>query len=143
MRVERGAIDLKTREARSVTRAQLYTIIKRLLGMLGKPQAQSLFRQMMVTEVMSQSEDPRHVATADLGGRFAHFAIELRRLLDDEDSGVRTATFEHERCRGAGKRAANDRYIVIHGKATCAIRRQMKLPLSLRRGIPPAPNDEQ
>ena len=70
----------------------------------------------MVTEVMRQSEDPRHVATADLGGRFAHFAIELRRLLDDEDSGVRTATFEHERCRGAGKRAANDRYIVIHGE---------------------------
>jgi len=116
MGIERGAIHLKTCETRSVTRAQLYTIIKRLLGMLRKPQAQSLFRQMMVTEVMRQSEDPRHVATADLGGRFAHFAIELRRLLDDEDSGVRTATFEHERCRGAGKRAANDRYIVIHGE---------------------------
>src|SRR5207248_1267118 len=73
--------------------------------MLGKPQAQSLFRQMMVSEVMSQSEDPRHVATADLGGRFAHFAIELGRLLDNQNSGVRTATFEHERCRCAGKRA--------------------------------------
>ena len=116
MRVERGAIDLKTREARSVTRAQLYTIIKRLLGMLGKPQAQSLFRQMMVSEVMSQSEDPRHVATADLGGRFAHFAIELGRLLDNQNSGVRTATFEHERCRSARKRAADDRHIVIHGE---------------------------
>jgi len=84
--------------------------------MLGKPQAQSLFRQMMVSEVMSQSEDPRHVATADLGGRFAHFAIELGRLLDNQNSGVRTATFEHERCRCAGKRAADDRHIVIHGE---------------------------
>ena len=116
MRVERRAIDLKTRETCSVTRAKLDTIVNRLVGMLRKPQAQSLFRQMMVTEVMRQSEDPRHVATADLGGRFAHFAIELRRLLDDEDSGVRTATFEHERCRSARKRAADDRHIVIHGE---------------------------
>src|SRR5437868_14220540 len=116
MRVERGAIDLKTREARSVTRAQLYTTIKRLLGMLGKPQAQSLFRQMMVSEVMSQSENPCHVTTADLGGRFAHLAIELGRLLDDQNPGVRTAPFEHERSRGAGKRAADDRHIVIHGE---------------------------
>jgi hypothetical protein len=116
MGVERGAIDLKTREARSVTRAQLYTIIKRLLRMLRKPQAQSLFGQMMMSEVMSQSEDPRHVATADLGGRFAYFAIELGRLLDNQNSGVRTATFEHERCRSARKRAADDRHIVIHGE---------------------------
>src|SRR5205823_13378529 len=116
MRVERGAIDLKTREARSVTRAQLYTIIKRLLGMLRKPQAQSLFWQMIVSEVMSQSEDPRHIATADLGGRFAHFAIKLGCLLDNQDSGVRTATFEHHRRRGAGKGTADDRHIVIHGE---------------------------
>src|SRR5207253_1497375 len=114
MGIERGAIHLKTCETRSVTRAQLYTIIKRLLGMLRKPQAQSLFRQMMVTEVMRQSEDPRHVATADLGGRFAHFAIELRRLLDDEDNCVRTATVEHLRSRGVGDRASNDCLIVNH-----------------------------
>ena len=70
----------------------------------------------MVSEVMSQSQDPRHVAATDLGGRFAHLAIERGRLLDNQDPGVRTATFEHDRCRGAGKRAANDRYIVIHGE---------------------------
>jgi hypothetical protein len=116
MRVERSTINLKTCEARSVTRTQLHTIIKRLLRMLRKPQAQSLFRQMMVSEMMGQSEDPCHVATTDLGGRFAHLAIELGRLLDDQDPGVRTATFEHDRCRGAGKRAADDRYIVIHGE---------------------------
>ena len=39
MRVERRAIDLKTREPRSVTRAKLDTIVNRLLGMLRKPQA--------------------------------------------------------------------------------------------------------
>ena len=70
----------------------------------------------MVPEVMGQPEDPRHVTTAHLGGRFAYFAIELGRLLDDQDSGVRPATFEHDSGRGAGKRAADDRYIVIHGE---------------------------
>src|SRR5207248_1858226 len=88
MRVERRAIDLKTSETRSVARAKLDTIVKRLFGMLRKPQAQSLFRQMMVSEVMSQSENPCHVTTADLGGRFAYFSIELGRLLDDQDTGI-------------------------------------------------------
>jgi hypothetical protein len=87
-----------------------------LLGMLRKPEAESLFRQVLVPEVMGQPEDPRHVTTADLGGRFAHLAIELGRLLDDQDSCVRPATFEHDRGRGARKRAADDRYIVIHGE---------------------------
>src|SRR6266480_210580 len=116
MRVERRAIDLKTRETCSVTRAKLDTIVNRLVGMLRKPQAQSLFRQVMVSEVMSQPENPRHVTTADLGGRFAYFSIELGRLLDNHDSGLRTATFEHHGCRGARKRAADDRHIVIHGE---------------------------
>ena len=69
-----------------------------------------------MTEIMRKTQDPRHVTTAHLGGRFAHLAIELGRLLDDQDSGVRPATFEHDSGRGAGKRAADDRYIVIHGK---------------------------
>ena len=68
----------------------------------------------MVSEVMSQPENPRHVTTADLGGRFAYFSIELGRLLDNQDSGVRAATFEHHGCRGTGKGAADDRNIVIH-----------------------------
>ena len=70
----------------------------------------------MVAEIMRQTQNPRHVATADFGGRFAHFAIELSRLLDNQNSGVRTATLEHERCRSARKRAADDRHIVIHGE---------------------------
>src|SRR5438132_3574213 len=116
MRVEGGAIDLKTSEARSVTRAQFHTIVKRLLGMLRKPQAQSLFWQMMVSEVMSQPENPRHVTTADLGGGLAHLAIELRRLFDNQDTGIRRATFQHQRRGGAGKRAPDDDHIVIHGE---------------------------
>src|SRR5438874_11545414 len=116
MRVERRAIDLKTRETCSVTRAKLDTIVNRLVGMLRKPQAQSLFRQVMVSEVMSQHENPHHVTTADLGGGFAYFSIELGRLLDNQDSGVRTATFEHHGRRGTGKGAADDCHIVIHGE---------------------------
>src|SRR6266567_9338321 len=84
--------------------------------MLQKPQAQSLFRQMMVSEVMSQPENPCHVTTADLGGGFAYFSIELGRLLDDQDMGIGAATFEHHRRGGARKRAADDRHIVIHGE---------------------------
>src|SRR5260370_1349813 len=115
MRVERGAVDLKASEARSVTCAQLYTIIERLLGMLRKPQAQSLFRQMMVSEMMVYPKNPGQVTTSDLGGRCAFFAMELGRLHDNQDWGIRTATFEPQRGRGARKRTADDRHIVIHG----------------------------
>src|SRR5205823_13029671 len=116
MRVERRAIDLKTRETCSVTRAKLDTIVNRLVGMLRKPQAQSLFWQMMVSEVMSQPENPRHVTTADLGGGLAHLAIELRRLFDNQNTGIWRATFQHQRRGGARKRAADDDHIVIHGE---------------------------
>src|SRR5438094_9432395 len=129
MRVERRAIDLKTRETCSVTRAKLDTIVNRLVGMLRKPQAQSLFRQVMVSEVMSQPENPHHVTTADLGGGFAYFSIELGRLLDNQDSGVRTATFEHHCRRSTGKGAADDCHIVIHGEENDAgDRRERQFP---------------
>ena len=70
----------------------------------------------MVSEVMSQPENPHHVTTADLGGGFAYLSIELGRLLDDQDTGIGRATFKHHRCGGARKRAADDRHIVIHGE---------------------------
>ena len=69
-----------------------------------------------MSKMMGQAENARHVATADLGGGLTDFAIELSRLLDNQNSGVRTATLEHERCRSARKRAADDRHIVIHGE---------------------------
>src|SRR5207302_6042047 len=131
MRVEGGAIDLKTSKARSIARAKLDTIVKRLLGMLRKPQTQSLFRQMMVSEVMSQHENPRHVTTADLGGGFAYFSIDLGCLLDNQDSGVRTTTFEDHGRRGAGKGAPDDCHIVIHGGENDARSRwEMQLAVS-------------
>src|SRR4029434_1334883 len=70
----------------------------------------------MVSEVMSQPENSRHVTTADLGGGFAYLSIELGCLLDDQDTGIGRATFEHQRRSGARKRATNDRHIVIHGE---------------------------
>ena len=82
--------------------------------MLRKPQAQSLFRQVMVSEVMSQSEDPRHVATAE---HMHHFGIDFGRLLDNQNSGVRTATFSAWALSQRPEIGpADDRHIVIHGE---------------------------
>jgi hypothetical protein len=75
-----------------------------------------LFRQVVMSEVMSHPEYPRHVTTADLGGGFAYFSIELGRLLDDQDTSIGRATFKNQRRGGARKRAADDRHIVIHGE---------------------------
>src|SRR5216110_3929879 len=83
----------------------------------------------MVSEVMSQPENPRHVTTADLGGGFAYLSIELGRLLDDQDTGIGRATFEHHGRRGTGKGAADDRHIVIHGEENDAgDRRERQFP---------------
>jgi hypothetical protein len=105
--------------------------------MLGKPQAQSLFRQVMMSEVMSQPENPRHVATADLGSGFTYFSIELGCLLDNQDPGVRPATFEDDSRRGTGKGAADDCHIVIHGEENDAgdrCERQFPSDLTIKSG---------
>ena len=40
----------------------------------------------MMPEIMTQPEDAGHETTAHFSGRFAHFAIELFRLFDDENA---------------------------------------------------------
>ena len=39
---------------------------------------------MMMSKMMGQAENARHVATADLGGGLTDFAIELRCFFDNE-----------------------------------------------------------
>lgn len=62
----------------------------------------------MMTEVMGQAQDPCHVTTAHFGGRFPDLAVELACFFDDEHARLGPFAFEHERCRGAGKSAADD-----------------------------------
>ena len=67
----------------------------------------------MMPEIMRQTQDPRHITTAHLGSRFAHLAIERRRLFDDQDARFRAFALQHEgRCR-AGERAPDDHDVVI------------------------------
>jgi len=40
----------------------------------------------MMSEIMRQTQNPRHVATAHLGRRFAHLAIECSGFFDDQDT---------------------------------------------------------
>ena len=67
----------------------------------------------MMTEIMRQPQDSRHVTAADFRGRFANLAIELRHFLDDQHAGIRVFAFEHQRRRRAGKSAADDDHIII------------------------------
>ena len=67
----------------------------------------------MMTEIMRQTQDPRHIATAHLRGRFAHLAIERSPLFDDQDTRFGVFAFQHERGCRAGKRAPDDHDVVI------------------------------
>src|SRR5437763_2603841 len=116
MGIEGGTVDLKTGESRTVTGAEFHAIIKRLIGIARTPQSQSLFGEMMMSKMVGQAENARHVATADLSGGLAHFAIELRCFFDDKHARLGTAAFQHQRGGGAGKRATDDRDIISHGE---------------------------
>jgi hypothetical protein len=63
--------------------------------------------------MLRQPEDARHVAAADLGRRFADFAIELSRLFDDEHARGGMLALDHQRRGRARERAADDHDIVI------------------------------
>src|SRR5499427_5265931 len=66
-----------------------------------------------MTEIMRQTQDPGHIATAHLRSRFAHLAVEGSSLLDDQDTRFGAFALQHEgRCR-AGKRATDDHDVVI------------------------------
>lgn len=67
----------------------------------------------MMTEIMRQTQDPRHVTTAHLCGRFADLAIECGCLFDDHDTRFEAFALQHERGRRAGKRAPDDHDVVI------------------------------
>src|SRR6185436_594357 len=66
-----------------------------------------------MTEIMRQTQYPGHIATAHLGGRLAHLAIERSSLFDDQDTRFGAFAFQHEgRCR-AGECATDDHDVVI------------------------------
>ncbi len=67
----------------------------------------------MMSEIMRQTQNPRHVATAHLGRRFAHLAIECSGFFDDQDTRFGVFAFQHERGCRAGKRAPDDHDVVI------------------------------
>ena len=67
----------------------------------------------MMTEVMGETQNPRHVTAAYFCGRFTNLAIKLRIFFDDQDACLGSFAFQHQCRRRAGKRAANDHDIVI------------------------------
>ena len=67
----------------------------------------------MMTEIMRQTQNPRHVATAHLSRRFAHLAIERSCLFNDQDTRFWAFTLQHKRGCRAGKRAPNDNDVAI------------------------------
>lgn len=64
-------------------------------------------------EVIAQSEDARHEATANLGRGFTDFAIEFLCFLNEEDARGGMLSFEHERRRRARESAAHDHDVII------------------------------
>src|SRR5712691_12715649 len=89
-----------------------------LVRRLAEPKSQSLFAELMMTKMLRQAQNSRHVTTAYFGGRLAHFAIELGVLLDNEDARFQAFAFEHKSSRRSRKRPADDHDIVIeiHGQ---------------------------
>ena len=99
--------------ARVVTWPDFDAIIELLLRGIAKPHSQALFRELLVTEIIRQAKNARHVTAAHLGCRFADFAIERGVLLDDEHTRTRMLPLNHERRRRARKCATDDHDIVI------------------------------
>src|SRR5262249_41292178 len=84
-----------------------------------------------MTEIMRQTQDPSHIATAHLGSRFAHLAIERSSFFDDQDTRFGVFALQHEgRCR-AGKRASDDHDVVIEIHRS---KRMAFIPLQSKRG---------
>src|SRR5215469_7697711 len=113
MRIQLCPVHLKAWQSALVTCADLHAIIKTLIGLFRAPQGQSLFGQLVMSEVMGHTQNPGHVTAAHFRSRFADFAVEHGCLFDDEDACFGPFAFEHQRRRRAGKRAANDHDIVI------------------------------
>jgi len=67
----------------------------------------------MMAEIMRQTQNPRHVATAHLGRRFAYLSIECSCFFDDQDTRFGTLALHYERSCRAGKRAPDDHDVVI------------------------------
>jgi hypothetical protein len=80
MRIKFRAVDLKSLHARRITRADFDAIVETLLRRIAKPHSEALFGELLVTEVIGEAENARHVTTAHFGGRFADLAIERRRF---------------------------------------------------------------
>src|ERR1043166_8516519 len=94
----------------------------------------------MMAEIMGQTQNAGHVTTAHLGGRFAHFAVELGVFFDDQDSRFRSLPLQNKRGCRAGKCATNDYDIVfeIHCLKTMDFagskRNPLRLALNAERG---------
>src|SRR4051812_25077389 len=74
----------------------------------------------MMTEIVGEAQNARHITTAHFRGRFADFSIERGCFFDDEDSCLRSFALQHEGRRCARKRATDDYHIVFelhpHGR---------------------------
>jgi hypothetical protein len=100
--------------------ADFDAIVEALIRAIRKPQAQSLFRQLMVPEVMGEAQKSRHVTTTDLGGRFTDLAVELCGFFNDQYARFGAFALEHNRGRSAGKRSTDNCDIII--ELHCALR---------------------
>src|SRR6187200_712936 len=84
----------------------------------------------MMAEIMRKTQNSRHVATAHLGRRFAHLAIERSCLFNDQYARFRAFALQHESGCRAGKRAPDDHDVVIEihrSKRMAFIQLQSKL----------------
>jgi hypothetical protein len=79
----------------------------------------------MMTEIMRQTQNPRHVTTTHLGGRFADLAIECGCLVNDQNTRLGAFTLQHERGCCAGKRAPDYHDVVIELHRRSQIERSM------------------
>ncbi len=88
--VERGAVDLIGRQPRQIARADLRRLVQSRDAVVGKPETQSLFGEMVLVEVLREPEHAAEEVSAHLDGRLAHPAAEFFRFIHDQnaDAGV-------------------------------------------------------
>jgi len=67
MGIEFGTIDLKSLDTSGIAGADFDAVVESLIRRFTKPQPQTLFREMFMTEIVRQTQDPGQVTAADLG----------------------------------------------------------------------------
>src|SRR5204863_10086521 len=111
--VEGGTIQLIRGQPDLVAPAQLARFLKVLHLVARKPEPQSLFHEMVLVQILSETQDAPHEIGADFNGRFPDAARKFGRFFHDQETNTGILPKQQRRSGRARKSSADDYYVVM------------------------------